>query len=468
MPGVVDVVTVPSGVAVVAEHMWAALKARDAVTVTWDESKAEKRGSDAILAACAQAARSTPAHSARADGDAAGALAGAAKVVEAEYTFPYLAHAAMEPLNAAARINADGTVDLWGGLQNPDLYQFQASQVAGVTPDKVRLHVLKTGGGFGRRGVPDGDIIIETVSVAKALGGNAPVKVQWTREEDMRGGHYRPAYVHRLRAGLDADGAIVGWEHHIAGQSILKGTPFEGMVKDGVDVTSVEGAATLPYAIPNLSVGLTTLDFGIPVLWWRSVGSTHTAYSTETFLDELAAAAGKDPLALRLALLKDHPRHAGVLRLAAEKAGWGRALPPGRALGLAVHESFSSFAAHVAEVSMQDGRPKVHRVVAAVDCGTVVNPDGVRAQVEGSIGMRLGAAMAERVTLTDGVVDQGNYDTYTPLRIDAMPDVEVHIVPSTEGPTGIGEPGLPPVAPAVANAVFKLTGAMPHTLPWVT
>jgi len=466
MPGVVDVVAVPRGIAVVADHMWAALKARDAVKVTWDESKAEKRGSADLLDEFERLSKEVPALKAATKGDAAGAMAGADKVVEATYRFPYLAHAAMEPLNAVARMNADGTLEVWGGLQIPDLYIHVAAATAGVEKEKVRLHVMKTGGGFGRRGVGDGDIVSEAVSVAKAIGFKAPVKVQWTRENDMRGGRYRPAYVHRMKAGLDKDGNIAAWEHHIVGQSIIAGTPFQGMIREGVDPTSVEGAANLPYALSNMDVGLTTLEVGVPVLWWRSVGSTHTAYSTETFLDEVATAAGRDPLALRLELLKDHPRHAGVLKLAAEKAGWGKPVAAGRALGLAVHESFASYVAQVAEVSLVDGMPRVHRVVCAVDCGTPVNPDVIRAQVEGSIGFGLGAVLAENLTLTDGVVDQGNYDTYTPLRIDAMPDVEVHIVSSTESPTGIGEPGVPPIGPAVANAVFKLTGSMRRTLPF--
>jgi len=469
MPGVVDVVAVPRGVAVVADHMWAALSARDEVTVEWDESKAEKRGSDQIISEYKDLAKGTPKAMARNDGDAAGAMAGAAKVLEAEYTFPYLAHAAMEPLNAIARMNADGTLDLWGGHQMPDFYQFVASKIAGIKPPQVRMHVMKTGGGFGRRATPSADVISEAVSVAKAIGWKAPVKVQWTRENDMRGGHYRPAYVHRLKAGLDADGNIVAWQHHIVGQSIVANTPFSGLIQNGVDVTSVEGAQNLPYAIPNMSVGLTTTDVGIPVLWWRSVGSTHTAYSTETFLDDIARETGKDPFELRMSLLKKHPRHAGVLKLAAEKAGWGkRKLAPGRTMGLAVHESFHTFVAQVAEVSLEDGEPKIHRVVAAVDCGIPVNPDVIRAQVEGSIAFGLGAILAENLTLTEGEVDQGNYDEYTPLRIDAMPDVEVHIVPSKENPTGIGEPAVPPIGPAVANAVATATGKVIRSLPMVS
>ncbi|MEP0340200.1 MAG: xanthine dehydrogenase family protein molybdopterin-binding subunit [Alphaproteobacteria bacterium] len=466
MKGVVDVVATPRGLAVVGEHMWAALAARDAVTVTWDEAKAETRGSAAILAEYEKRAQDKPQATARSDGDATKALAGAAKTVEATFRFPYLAHAAMEPLNAVARMNANGTLELWAGHQLPGLYQGIAAGIAGIKPEQVVLHIMKTGGGFGRRGTPDGDIVAEAVMVAKAIGYKAPVKVQWTRENDMRGGRYRPAYVHRLKAGIDAAGKLVAWDHHIVGQSIVAGTPFQGLIQNGIDQTSVEGASNLPYAVPNLRVGLTTTEVGVPPLWWRAVGSTHTAYATEVFLDQVAAAAGADPLAFRLAMLAHYPRHAAVLKLAAEKAGWGKPLAKGRFLGLAVHESFHTFVAHVAEVSIEDGAVKVHRAVAAVDCGTVVNPDVVKAQIEGGTGFGLGAILAEELTLAaDGTVEQGNYDSYTPLRLSAMPKVEVHIVASDAPPTGVGEPGVPSIGPAVANAVGRATGKWITTLP---
>ena len=464
--GVTDVVETPRGVAVVAEHMWAALKGREAVTVEWDESAAETRGSPEILAEYHKLAGDAPKATARSQGDAAAGLASAAKVVEASYEFPYLAHAAMEPLNAVARGNADGTLEVWGGHQMPDLYRAIVAQVAGVGPDKVTMHVMKTGGGFGRRAVADADVVAESVMVAKAIGFRAPVKLQWTREDDMKGGRYRPAYVHRFRAGLDGDGRLVAWENHIVGQSILTGTPFEQMlVKDGVDGTSVEGASNIVYAIPNIHVGLTTTDVRVPVLWWRAVGSTHTAYAVECFLDEVAHEAGKDPYAFRMDLLKDHPRHAAVLELAADKAGWGTDAPEGRARGLAIHESFNTIVGQVAEVSMEDNQVKVHRVVVAVDCGTAINPDVIRAQMEGGVGFGLGSIMAEELTLTGGEVDQANFDSYTPLRINQMPAVEVHIVASTAKPTGVGEPGVPPIGPAVANAIFAATGRRIRSLP---
>jgi isoquinoline 1-oxidoreductase subunit beta len=316
--------------------------------------------------------------------------------------------------------------------------------------------------------VPDADLIVEAVSVAKALGWRAPVKVQWTREDDTRGGRYRPMYVHTLKAGIDAEGRLIAWQNRIVGQSIVAGTPFaQGMVKNGIDVTSVEGAATMPYAVPNLRVELTTTEVGVPVLWWRAVGSTHTAYAVEAFLDQVAEAAGKDPVALRLGLLKDHPRHAGVLRLAAEKAGWDRPAPSGRFRGVAVAESFGTYVAQIAEVSLDErGQPKVERVVCAVDCGIAVNPDMIRAQMEGGIGFGLGAVLKSQVTIEGGAVQEGNFDTYDVLRFNEMPQVEVHIVPSSERPTGVGEPGVPPIGPAVANAVYAASRKRMHVLPF--
>ncbi len=461
--GVVEVVTIPRGVAGVAEGFWAAQKGREALVVAWDESAAETRGSAELRAECAALAR-TPGAPARRDGDADAALAKAATVIQAEYDFPYLAHAPMEPLSCVARIGEDG-VDVWAGHQIQTLDQFAAARIAGVDPAKVRLHTVFAGGSFGRRAVPDSDYVAEAVGIAKAVG--RPVKLIWTREDDLRGGRYRPLYHHALAAGLDADGRLVAWRHRIVGQSILAGSPFEAaLVKDGIDKTSVEGASTLPYAIPNLSVEMHTVAVKVPVLWWRAVGSTHTAYSTETFLDEIAAKVGKDPVEFRRGLLSDHPRHLGVLNLAAEKAGWGAGLPAGWARGVAVHESFNSFVAQVAEVSQgADGRIRVERVVCAVDCGVAINPDVVAAQMEGGIGFGLGAILAEEITIERGRPAQSNFHDYTPLRIDRMPRVEVHIVASAEPPTGVGEPGLPPVGPAVANAIAALTGKRIRALP---
>jgi isoquinoline 1-oxidoreductase subunit beta len=304
--------------------------------------------------------------------------------------------------------------------------------------------------------------VVEAVTVAKAVG--KPVKMQWTREDDMRAGRYRPMFAHTIKVGLDKDGNIVAWHNHLVGQSLTAGTPFEA--KNGVDFASVEGANNIPYAIPNVKVDLTTvLDNGVPVLWWRAVGSTHTAYVVETFLDEIAEATGKDPVAMRLAMLEKHPRHAGVLKLAAEKAGWGTPAQAGRFRGVALAESFNSFVAQVVEVSMADGKVKVEKIVCAVDCGIAVVPDQVKAQIEGGIGFGLGAILKSKTTLDGGKVVEGNFDAYEVLTMREMPEIEVHIVDSKAYPSGVGEPGVPPVGPAIANAIYQATKKRHRVLP---
>ena len=465
VPGVMGVVQVPGGVAVVAKGFWAANKGREALQVEWDFSNAENRGSEEILTAY-RALAQQPGRPARRDGDADAALAKAAKRIEAHYDFPYLAHAPMEPLDCVVQLSPEGC-EIWAGDQFQTVDQANTAHVLGIKPEQVKINTLFAGGSFGRRANMQSDFVVEAVQIAKAFGGNAPIRLLWTREDDIRGGYYRPLYHHRLAAALDDKGELVGWQHRIVGQSIMGGTAMEAvMVKDGIDATSVEGAANLPYAIPNLAVELHTTKAGIPVLWWRSVGSTHTAFATELFLDEVAAATKQDPLALRRKLLAKHPRHLGVLNLAAEKAGWGKPLPKGWGRGIAVHESFNSFVAEVAEISVQpDGGWRVERVVAAVDCGRAINPGIIRAQVEGAIGYGLSAALYGAITLENGEVQQSNFHDYEALRIDRMPKVEVHIVPSTEKPTGIGEPGLPPIAPAVASALMAATGQRFQALP---
>ncbi len=469
VPGVVSVVQVPGGVAVVAKGFWAAKQGRDALKIEWDDSKAEKRSSDAIMAEYRQLAEQ-PGASARKDGDATQALAGAAKKISATYSFPYLAHAPMEPLDAVVKLTAD-SCEIWAGDQFQTVDQSNAARTAGLDPQQVKIHTLYAGGSFGRRANTRSDYIVEAVSIAKALGANGtPVKLQWTREDDIHGGLYRPMYFHKLDAGLSADGKLVGWRHRIVGQSILAGTPFASvMVKNGIDATSVEGAANMAYAIPNISVELSTTQTGVPVLWWRVVGSSHTAFAVEAFIDEAAHAAGKDPFVFRRDLLAHEPRMRAVLELAAEKAGWDPAkpLPKGRGRGIAVAEAFKTFVAQVAEVSLdKDGNVKVERVVCAVDCGTPINPDVIAAQMEGGIGFGLGAVLHSAITLKDGKVEQNNFDGYQVLRIAEMPKVEVHIVQSGEAPTGVGEPGVAPVGPAVANAIFAATGKRVHSLPF--
>jgi isoquinoline 1-oxidoreductase subunit beta len=464
--GVVDVVALPQGVAVLAKDTWSAIKGREALKVEWDDSKAETRSSDAIFADYRKLA-ATPGLPAFRSGDAEGALRGAAKVIEAEFTFPYLAHAPMEPLNGVIAARADGGVEIWAGSQFQTVEQATTAAILGLKPEQVAIHTLWAGGSFGRRATPGADYFAEMAMLFKATGGRSPIHLVWTREDDLKGGYYRPMMLHRLRAGLDAKGNVIGWEQRIVGQSFIAGTPFEAfMIKDGVDATVVEGAADMPYKVANVAVDWHRTTSPVSTLWWRSVGHTHTAQAVEVMIDALAAAAGKDPVAFRLAMLADHPRHAGVLKLAADKGGFGEKLPAGRGRGIAVHESFGSFVAIVADVTVAKGEVKVDRIVAAVDCGTVVNPDVVRAQVEGGVGFGLGAALRNRITLTDGVIDQSNFDGYEPLRLSDMPAVEVHIVPSTAPPTGIGEPGVPPLAPAVSNAIFAATGRRLYSLPW--
>ncbi|HWZ58217.1 MAG TPA: xanthine dehydrogenase family protein molybdopterin-binding subunit [Gemmatimonadaceae bacterium] len=469
VPGVVSVVQVPRGVAVVAKSFWAARQGRDALKVQWDDSKAEKRSSAAIMDEYRRVAEQ-PGVPARTVGDAAKAIAGAAHTVSASYEFPFLAHAPMEPLDAVVKLTAD-SCEIWAGDQFQTVDQANAAHTAGLTPDQVRIHTLYAGGSFGRRANPGSDYIVEAVSIAKALGANGtPVKLQWTREDDIHGGLYRPMYFHKLEAGLSASGELTGWRHVIVGQSIVANTPFAGLIKDGVDGTSVEGAANILYAIPNIAVSLSTTNTGVPVLWWRVVGSSHTAFAVEAFIDEVAAAAGQDPYAFRRKLLANQPRMLAVLDLAAEKAGWNTTrLPKGRGRGIAVAEAFNTYVAQVAEVSVdKTGKVTVDRVVCAVDCGTPINPNIIAAQMEGGIGFGLGAVLYGAITLKDGHVEQNNFDGYRVLRMNEMPKVEVHIVPSAEAPTGVGEPGVAPVGPAVANAIFSATGKRMHVLPFPT
>ena len=455
---------VTSGVAVLAKDYWTAKKGRDAITAQWDESAAFRLGSAQIMEEYKKLA-ATPGTPARKDGDVAAALKGAAKTVEAAYEFPYLAHAAMEPMNCVARLDNAGC-EMWNGEQFQTVDQVQVAKLLGLKPGQVKLNMLYAGGSFGRRANPQSDFLLEAAAIAKAIGGRAPVKLVWGREDDMKAGFYRPLNYHTLQAGLDAQGNITAWRHTIVGQSILTGTAFEPMmVKNGVDATSVEGAANLPYAIPNLAVELHSPKMGVPVQWWRSVGSTHTAFATECFLDELARAAGKDAFELRRALLGKHPRHKAVLELAAQKAGWGKPLAKDRARGIAVHESFNSFVAQVVEVSRKQSSVKIERVICAVDCGVAVNPNIIAMQMESGIGYGLSAALAGAITLKDGIVEQSNFHDYPVVRMNQMPRIETHIVPSAAKPSGVGEPGTPVTAPALANAILALDGKPLRALP---
>jgi isoquinoline 1-oxidoreductase beta subunit len=466
--GVVKVVQVPGGVAVVAKSFWAAKRGRDALIVEWDDTNAEKRSSAALMAEFRRLA-DQPALSARKQGDAAQAIGSATHKVSASYEFPYLAHAPMEPLDAVVKLTAS-SCEIWAGDQFQTVDQGNAAKTAGLDPQQVSIHTLYAGGSFGRRANAGSDYIVEAVSIAKAYGADGtPIKLQWTREDDIRGGLYRPMYFHKLDAGLNDKGELTGWRHVIVGQSIMADTFFAPiMVKDGVDGTSVEGAANIAYAIPNIAVELSTVKTGVPVLWWRVVGSSHTTFAVEAFIDEVAHAAGEDGFTFRRKLLEHQPRMKAVLELAADKASWSSGpMPKGKGRGIAVAEAFKTLVAQVAEVSVDDaGHIRVDRVVCAVDCGTPINPDVIAAQMEGGIGFGLGAVLHGAITLKDGHVEQDNFNNYRVLRMNEMPKVEVHIVPSTEAPTGVGEPGVAPLGPAVANAIFAATGKRIHVLPF--
>lgn len=463
--GVTDVVKVPEGIAVVATGMYPAIKGRNALKPQWDTSADAGLSSETILSDYKTLAKTPGASITKSEGTGA-AIAGAAKTLEAVFEFPFLAHAPMEPLNCVASLH-DGLVETWAAHQLQTIDHQNAAATAGLGMDKVRLNTLMAGGSFGRRANVWSDFTVEAINVAKAIGGRAPVKVQRTREDDTRIGLYRPIYVHAVKVGLTATGEIAGWQHTVVGQSIYQAGPALGPNSQGNDPTSVEGLWPTPYAIPNLSIDLHSPKQVVKPLWFRSVGHTHTAFAVETLLDELAEAAGKDPVAFRLGLLAAKPRNANVLKLLAEKSGWGTPTPAGTARGLSLHESFGSVVGNVVEVSLNDdGTPKVTRAVVAVDCGVAINPDVIKAQMEGGLGFGLSAALFGEITIEKGDVQQNNFYDYRQLRIDEMPRVEVHIVPSTSAPTGVGEIAVPPIAPAVANAVYKLTKKRVRRLPF--
>ncbi|OKO82284.1 twin-arginine translocation pathway signal protein [Bradyrhizobium sp. NAS80.1] len=463
VPGVIDVIEVPYGVAVIARDTWSAMRGRAALKVLWRTDEAETRSTPAIFDDYRRL-MANDGTSAKKQGDAKGKLAMAAQVYEAEFTFPYLAHCPMEPLNAVMELTSGG-VEIWSGCQLQSIDEFVAATVLGLKPEQVRIHTLLGGGSFGRRGSATGDWIAELAAVTKAYG-KAPVHLVWTREDDVRGGYYRPMALHKVKVGLDGNGRICGWQHKIATKSIFTGTAIEKvMVRNGIDESSVEGVVDTPYDIPDFAVDSYSAVSPVPVSWFRSVGHSHSAYVMETVVDELAYLSKRDPVAFRLALLGSQSRDAAVVKMAADKAGWGEALPRGRGRGIAYHASFGTRIAMVAQVDASAGSIKVERIVAAVDCGIPVNPDVIVAQVEGAIGFSLSAALRNQITLSDGVVQQDNFDSYEPTRIHEMPKVEVYVMPSRERPTGIGEPGVPPVAPSIGNAIFSATGKRLRALP---
>ncbi len=455
------------GIAVIAEGYWQAKQGRDALKIEWDTAGLEKVDTTRQFAAYRALAAKPGLVAKKAD---TSKLAAAPKKINAVYEFPYLAHAPMEPLNCVVDLKADACT-VWAGSQFQTMDQAAAAKTAGLKPEQVTLHTMTAGGGFGRRAVPSSDYIVEAVNVAKAYakdGKGGPVKVIWSREDDIKGGYYRPAHVHRAALGLDARGNIVAWDHTIVGQSIIAGTAFEPMmVKNGVDSTMVEGMGD-PYKVPlNLSVH--NVKANVPVLWWRSVGATHTAFVMETLIDEAAHAAGADPVAYRKKLIPAaNERHHLALDLAVGKSGYGKVKPPkGHAYGVAVHEAFGTVVAYVVTASVENGVPRLHTVTAGVHCNQAVNPLTIEAQVQGAVLMAVGTTLpGAAITLKDGIVEQSQLSDYTVARLPDMPKVSVHIVPSNAPPTGMGEPGLPPLAPAFANAIFNVTGKRLRKLPF--
>ncbi len=455
------------GVAVVADGYWPAKMGRDALKLQWDTAAVEKVDTDKQLVQYRElAGRPGPR---KFDADMA-PLATAPKQLEAEFVFPYLAHAPMEPLNCTVKLS-NGRAELWVGTQCAGLDAGAAARVLGLKPEQVVVHVQTAGGGFGRRFVGTGDYVVEACEIAKAArtaGLNVPVRLLWSREDDIKGGYYRPMHLHRARIGFDERGKILAWDHVIVGQSITTGTVFgEFQVKDGIDATATEGMRD-PYPLP-MRLTVHHPQVNVPVLWWRSVGSTHTAFVMETLIDEIARSTRQDPVAYRMQLFGDkHPRHRAALQLAVDKSGYGkRQLADGRAWGVAVHESFDSVVAYVVEASVKDGQPVLHRVTSGVHCNLAVNPRSVEAQVQGAAVMGLSTCLpGGAITLKDGVVQQNNFGDFTVARITQMPEFDIHIVPSTDAPTGMGEPGLPPLAPAFANAIARVTGKPLRQLPF--
>jgi len=455
--GVRKVVAISSGIAVVADHFWAARQGREALDIDWAPGPAAKLDSAAITARLAELADTGTVG--RNDGDAERALAAAGRRLEAVYEVPYLAHACMEPMNCTADVRTD-RCDIWVPTQAQTRVHQTAMRLTGLPADKVQVHSTYLGGGFGRRG--EQDFVIDAIEISRAVG--APVKVLWTREDDIQHDFYRPGTYNRLAAALDEQGMPLAWRHRIAGPSISQ-RDATARETSGSDFSATEGALNLPYTIPNILVSYARVNSAVPVGYWRSVASSQNAFITECFLDEVAAAGGKDPYELRRALLGEQPRLRAVLELAAAKAGWGSPAAAGRFRGIAVAESFRSYVAQVAEVSIGGGKPRVHRVVCAIDCGMTVNPDTIAAQMESAIVFGLTAALKGEISIADGRVVQSNFHDYPLLRLDECPDIEVYIVPSEADPGGVGEPGTPPIAPAVANAVFAATGKPVRRLP---
>ena len=466
MDGIVDVVSMDHCVAVVGDNFWLAKKGRDALSIEWDESNAEVGSSDTMTQKYRQLAE-TKGNVASESGDVSAQLQASDHNLELDFEFPYLAHATMEPMNCVAKVTDEGC-EIWSGIQSQTNTQRGVASALGINVEQVKINTLFAGGSFGRRGVMNSDYSREAALIAKQFKGR-PVKLVWTRENDMKTGWFRPMYVHKVKAGMNKKGDILAWHHNIVGQSILQGTALASWgIKNGVDRTTVDGLTEIPYRMASHKVEtVTTNSFvKVPTLWWRAVGNTHTAFAKEVMIDKMAKTVKKDPLDFRLAHLDDQPRHAGVLKQAAKTADWKKTLPKGWGRGIAVHKSFGTYVALVAEVSTnQSGEFKVERVVCAVDCGVPVNPSIIEAQMQGGIGYGLAAVHNSEITLKDGVVQEDNFHTYEVLRMPQMPKVDVVILPSAEPPTGVGEPSTGVIAPAVVNALADATGKYFTKLP---
>ena len=453
VPGVRHVVQIPEGIAIVADNTWAAMEGRKALVVQWNEGENASLNTASIREILSKAI-ATPGNVAKRRGEGEAALATAAKQIEAVYEAPYLAHAPMEPFTCVADVKAD-SCEVWVGSQLPSVANGNAIQASGLPANKINLHTLYMGGGFGSRG--GGAYVTETVGISKALG--VPIKVTYTREDDLSTDRFRPASYMRFKAGMDSSGKLTAWTARVSCSS------FAGL-RNGIDREGVAGIADIPYTVPNVQVEYREPGIKIPTNYWRSVGHSQNTFFTESFIDELAVEAGKDPVEFRRELLANQPRLLGALNLAAEKAGWGKPLPAGRAMGVAAVNCFGSFNAQIAEVSIVQGKVRVHRVVSAVDCGQAVNPAGVEQQMQSAIVYGLSAALRGNITFEKGRVQQTNFHQYEPLRIDEMPVIETYIVPSTNNPGGMGEVGTPAIAPAVGNAIFKATGKRVRRMPF--
>lgn len=467
VPGVKQVVQIPQGVAVLADNFWAAKEGRKALSVIWDNGPGINLSTAKQKADYKKLAQTNGLPAAQ-SGNPDTAFTKASKIINAEYVFPYLAHAPMEPLNCTVKITGD-KAEIWTGTQLPGVDQVAAAKILGTKPENITMNVTFLGGGFGRRATMQSDFVSEAVEIAKA--GSKPIKMVWTREDDMKAGYYRPFYIHNVKVGLDDKGMPLAWKHNIAGQSIMAGTPMAAGIKNGIDDSSVEGVNNSPYldAIPDHFIGLHTTKEVVPVLWYRSVGNTHTAYAMETMIDELAHTTGQDPVEYRHKLLKSdkHKRHLTALNLVADKGKWKQKPGPGRFKGIAVHEAFGSFVGIIAEISIDNGKVRVHKVDCAIDCGLVVNPDGLKAQMESGIIFGITMAMYGELTLENGAVQQNNFYDYRIARMNETPEINVWIADSNEKMGGAGEVAVPPTAPAIANAIFAATGKRIYDLPFM-